>query len=104
MGFKIPFTTSCVHDICAWHLPVRLWRAFAQGAAEKTLVIVNYRVEGMATEVWASSDRPRRRVSPPGRWRLDATQTENSLGWKSTTFEDTRKGLTDQYLQLQVIE
>lgn len=38
---------------------------------------------------------------PAIRWRLDATQTENAFGWKFTPFEDTMKGLIDQYLQLQ---
>lgn len=37
---------------------------------------------------------------PAIRWRVDASQTEDAFGWKFTTFEDTMKGLIDQYLQL----
>jgi nucleoside-diphosphate-sugar epimerase len=35
------------------------------------------------------------------KWRLDALRSEKVLGWQFTSFEETMRGLLEQYLQLR---
>lgn len=38
------------------------------------------------------------------KWRLDASKTEETFGWKMTSFEETMRQLLAQYLQLKANE